>query len=128
PLAPGLLSTITGWPSDFDISGPIMRATVSRIPPGATGTTSVTGCVGKAGACANVVKETKAAAASAQRAMAGMRAVFMARKCHATRPGATGWRSVRLILGERHLAEACGGDPLLDWPTFFATSDQRSPL
>src|SRR5688500_15635572 len=42
PLAPGLLSTTTGWPSDFDIDGAIMRATVSRMPPGATGTTSVT--------------------------------------------------------------------------------------
>src|SRR5689334_2473446 len=44
PLAPGLLSTITGWPSrPLPMSAAIMRATVSRIPPGATGTTSVTG-------------------------------------------------------------------------------------
>src|SRR5689334_21647763 len=44
--APDLLTTTIGCPRLFAIAGEIMRATVSRMPPGATGTTSVTVLLG----------------------------------------------------------------------------------
>src|SRR6185436_17033917 len=73
PLAPGLLSTITLCPAScLPKSGAIMRATVSRIPPGATGTTSVIGFAGK-GACAAANTDAQVATqASAKVRMPGM--------------------------------------------------------
>src|SRR5450830_1604410 len=41
PEAPGLLSTITGWPSARPSGSVIRRAVKSVVPPGAVGTTSV---------------------------------------------------------------------------------------
>src|SRR5437016_8028861 len=67
PLAPGLLSTTTGCPNDLLMSLAIIRATVSRMPPGATGTMRVTAWVGKAGGCANEVSDARSAAAKATR-------------------------------------------------------------
>jgi hypothetical protein len=46
PAAPGLFSTITGWPSDSDIFCPSMRASTSLEPPGGSGTTMRMGLVG----------------------------------------------------------------------------------
>src|SRR5688572_18615305 len=68
PLAPGLLSTITGWPSCLPMSAASMRATVSRMPPGATGTTSVIGRLGNGCATAEAAaaRNAKAAARSAR--------------------------------------------------------------
>jgi hypothetical protein len=43
PVAPGLLSVMTVWPSRSCIFGPMARATVSVEPPGGKGTTSVIG-------------------------------------------------------------------------------------
>src|SRR4051812_18353639 len=47
PLAPGRLSTMTGWPNAFSRLGWIRRATVSLSPPGANGTTMRTGWSGQ---------------------------------------------------------------------------------
>ena len=69
PLAPGLLSTTIGCPSDFDIAGAIMRATVSRIPPGATGTMSVTCRFGNPGCACAVAASAVTAAASQMRSV-----------------------------------------------------------
>src|SRR5690242_13959646 len=66
PLAPGLLSTTTGCPSrPLLMSAAIIRATVSRMPPGATGTTSVTGLEGNAWENAAVGPSTASAQAIA---------------------------------------------------------------
>src|SRR5256885_14664123 len=46
--APGLLSTMTGWPRSLAISAPSVRAIRSVPPPGAKGTTRRTGFSGKA--------------------------------------------------------------------------------
>ena len=43
PLAPGRLSTITGWPSRSDIFGAIRRARMSMPPPGGNPMTMRTG-------------------------------------------------------------------------------------
>ena len=41
-----------GWPSRAESACPMMRATMSVVPPGANGTISVTGCVGQSSATA----------------------------------------------------------------------------
>src|SRR4051794_8788431 len=46
PAAPGLFSTITGWPQRSDSFCAISRAPVSVPPPGGNGTTRVTERVG----------------------------------------------------------------------------------
>ena len=52
PPAPGLFSTMTGWPSASDSLGAMMRATMSMPPPGGKPMTMRTGLVGNACACA----------------------------------------------------------------------------
>src|SRR4051812_43806649 len=51
PLPPVRLTTVTGWPSSFSSSEPMMRAVASVPPPAPHGTISVTGRSGHA-ACA----------------------------------------------------------------------------
>ena len=46
PLAPPLFSTMNCWPSSFVMPSAIRRPVKSTNPPGATGTTRVTGRVG----------------------------------------------------------------------------------
>jgi len=46
PPAPGLFSTITGWPRLSASLGDTRRATPSTVPPAGHGTTSFTGFVG----------------------------------------------------------------------------------
>src|SRR5688572_10187919 len=46
PLAPPLLSTINWRPSSLVIPSATRRATISVVPPGAEGTSSVTGRLG----------------------------------------------------------------------------------
>ena len=46
PPAPARFSTTTDWPSASPSAGARVRATTSRLPPGAKGTTSVTGFCG----------------------------------------------------------------------------------
>src|SRR3954454_10061234 len=62
PDAPGLLSTRNGWPKDLPRCSASRRARMSVEPPGAQGTTRVTGCSGQA-ACAGaaIAPTTKAA-------------------------------------------------------------------
>ena len=43
PPAPGLFSTITGWPISLEIDSARMRATTSIVPPGGAGTMIFTG-------------------------------------------------------------------------------------
>ena len=54
PPAPGLFSTITGWPSVLPMSSAISRASVSVVPPAVAPTISFMGLAGKA-ACAPAV-------------------------------------------------------------------------
>src|SRR6478672_10394769 len=72
PPAPTAFSTVTVWPSDFDIGTAIMRATTSVGPPAANGTTSAIGWSGQ-GAWAAAASE-KAASDVASRVL-GMRIV-----------------------------------------------------
>src|SRR5437763_1513186 len=58
--APGLLSTMTGWPSAFYMPTPTARAMESVPPPGANGTTSLTGLSGKAARAADAAKAVAA--------------------------------------------------------------------
>jgi len=51
PPAPGLLSTVTGWPKFFDNSSAIALDAISTAPPGGKGQTSRMALFGKA--CAN---------------------------------------------------------------------------
>jgi len=46
PLAPGLFSTTTGWPSETRSFSARSRAIVSTPPPGEKGTTMVMGLLG----------------------------------------------------------------------------------
>ena len=46
PPAPGLFSTTTGWPRAVESFWPMIRASVSVLPPGAKGTTYVIGLLG----------------------------------------------------------------------------------
>src|SRR5688572_19509946 len=62
PLAPGLFSTITAWPSSFVMDSASMRLTTSAPEPGPWGTTILMGRVGKSWA------EAAKAAASARQA------------------------------------------------------------
>ena len=55
PPAPPTFSTITVWPSDFDITPASVRATVSVGPPATKGTTIVTGLAGYACAPATLL-------------------------------------------------------------------------
>jgi hypothetical protein len=48
PVAPALLSMVTGWPQLSVIFWPMRRASRSMAPPGEAGTTMVMGLVGKA--------------------------------------------------------------------------------
>src|SRR5262245_55890423 len=52
PPAPGLFSTVTGWPRTFCISLAVARVAMSTAPAGVNGTTMRSGLVGKAWACA----------------------------------------------------------------------------
>ena len=54
PPAPGLLSTMKGWPNAFCSSGASARARMSVVPPAAKGTTMRTGLLGQAWADANI--------------------------------------------------------------------------
>ncbi len=46
PLAPGLLSTITGWPRSSESLAPTVRAVMSEEPPAVNGTMMVIGRLG----------------------------------------------------------------------------------
>ena len=59
PPAPGLLSTITGWPSDLANGSAMVRATMSLAPPAAKVTTMRTGFSGHA-ACATAASDHSA--------------------------------------------------------------------
>ena len=52
PPAPGLFSTVTGWPMDFASSRPIARAVMSTPPPGGKGQIMRIGFEGNAWASA----------------------------------------------------------------------------
>src|SRR2546425_674735 len=69
--APGLLSTMTGWPRSLAISAPSVRAIRSVPPPGAKGTTRRTGFSGKA---ADAALQTVASTAMNAMALAQRRA------------------------------------------------------
>jgi hypothetical protein len=62
PAAPATFSTITGWPSDVFMRSAMIRANTSTGPPGANGTTRVTGRVGNVCACAPDTLRTATAA------------------------------------------------------------------
>jgi len=47
PLAPGLFSTITGWPRRSESFGPTVRAMMSMPVPGVKGTTTLIGWLGQ---------------------------------------------------------------------------------
>ncbi len=64
PLAPGRLSTTTGWPVRSSTCRPISRAVMSPEPPGAKGTMMRTGRVGQA--CARAAGDAAAARPAAQ--------------------------------------------------------------
>ena len=64
PPAPGMLSTMTCWPSSSVIRGERMRATTSIGPPAANGTTTVGGRVGQSCAGAAAVETANAASAA----------------------------------------------------------------
>src|SRR6476620_6390053 len=68
PPAPGLLSTVIGWPSEAHFSAR-MRASVSGAPPGVKVTTMRMGLVGQAAcwAVAAVAASPRAASAMARR-------------------------------------------------------------
>ena len=69
PLAPGLLSTKTGWPSASDSGCASRRAITSVVPPGAKPTTSRIGLVGHAAwACRAPAAASVQSAAAARRA------------------------------------------------------------
>jgi hypothetical protein len=65
PPAPPRFSITTGWPSASASGGWITRATMSLAPPGANGTTSVTGRSGQAAApaCGNAAASASSSAA-----------------------------------------------------------------
>jgi hypothetical protein len=70
PLAPGLFSTTTGWPSVFCNSAATTRAMTSVVPPGGKPTMNLIGFAGH-GCCATdepiALKATTAAAACTTR-------------------------------------------------------------
>src|SRR5690349_16017602 len=67
PPAPGLLSTMKGWPKTRCSSGASARARMSVVPPAAKGTTMRTGLLGHALWAAATSGDSSAAAASARR-------------------------------------------------------------
>src|SRR5690348_3973770 len=69
PDAPGLFSTITGWPSDCVSLSATARARMSVDPPGAQGTMMCTGRSGYA-ACARIAAREKNTALRRDRNMA----------------------------------------------------------
>src|SRR5258708_23528612 len=77
PPAPGLLSTMTGWPSRSPSLSASSRAGMSVEPPAAPGTTRVMGRVGQASAAMAAVAHSQAAAASVRR----LNMVFLLRAC-----------------------------------------------
>src|SRR6476620_11229015 len=62
PPAPGLFSTMTGWPSAAVSFSPMVRARMSVVPPGANGTTHLMGLPGQDCAPATVVPAHSASA------------------------------------------------------------------
>ena len=69
PVPPGRFSTITGWPRIAPIGSAMMRASVSAVPPGASGTMMRSGRAG-CQACARAGPAASAAARSVRRCMA----------------------------------------------------------
>src|SRR6266850_312483 len=71
PLAPVRFSTMTGWPQAVVICGPIARARMSEVPPGAKGTTMRIGLLGYCWACTGraASRERTAVKAAARRFM-----------------------------------------------------------
>src|SRR4051812_7275642 len=70
PLAPGLFSTITGWPACASTYWPKVRAVISPEPPGPKGTTILTGFEGQTwradcAAASELAKVTEVTAATA---------------------------------------------------------------
>jgi hypothetical protein len=67
PFAPGRFSTTTGWPRRSESLVLKARAAMSEAPPGAKGTSRVTGRVGQAGwAGAGAVRPSPAASPRAR--------------------------------------------------------------
>ena len=64
PPAPGLLSTMKGWPNTRPSSGASARARMSVVPPAAKGTTMRTGLLGQAPCARSGPGATSAADAS----------------------------------------------------------------
>ena len=67
PLAPGLFSTITGWPNAAESFSPSARAARSVDPPGGNATTMR---IGLEGNCANAVVATNASSRISARIVA----------------------------------------------------------
>src|SRR4051812_9963952 len=76
-VAPGLFSTITGWPSRSERSLPMLRAVTSLKPPASYGTMMRIGFDGKA--CARTEGAATTAAADAAQPMNFLRAIAIAR-------------------------------------------------
>src|SRR5258708_9298518 len=104
PPAPGLLSTMTGWPSRSPSLSASSRAGMSVEPPAAPGTTRVMGRVGQASAAMAAVAHSQAAAASVRR----LNMVFLLRAC-----AGPGRLSARTHRSEEHTSELQSPDHLV---------------
>ncbi|MNL55230.1 hypothetical protein D3C87_1786230 [compost metagenome] len=85
PPAPGRFSTTTGWPSSWDISWAMVRASVSVVPPAGAPTRIRIGLPPATWGC-------PWAAADSGRASAHAARLAMARRCTAARRGIEGRR------------------------------------